>query len=161
MRVYRFLSALTLGAAIAGAVVGEGVALANDDGAIAVVVNANVPIDEISVSQLRRVFLSEPTETGGGNRFMPLNQKPGTNVREAFDRKVLKLDADEVAKFWVDQRIRGKGKPPRAIPNAKLLLRLLPRLDGAIAYVRASEVGAGVKVLKIDGKKPGDPGYPL
>jgi hypothetical protein len=32
---------------------------------------------------------------------------------------------------------------------------------GGIALVDAADVKFGMKVLKIDGKSPGDPGYPL
>ena len=43
-----------------------------------------------------------------------------------------------------------------------LLLRVLAQLPGGVSYVRTSDLaaaGAGVRVLTIDGKKPGDAGY--
>jgi hypothetical protein len=38
---------------------------------------------------------------------------------------------------------------------------LVRDIPGAIALVPASKVPPGVKVLRIDGKRPGEPGYPL
>jgi hypothetical protein len=42
-----------------------------------------------------------------------------------------------------------------------MLVRVVPQLAGTIGYVRANEVGPGMKAITIDGKKPGDPGYLL
>src|SRR5687767_6521404 len=73
------------------------------DKPIAVVVSAGMTVDNIESSTLRRVFSAEPTETGAGGRFLPLNQEPGTAVRVRFDKAVLRLDPEEVSTFWVDQ----------------------------------------------------------
>ena len=35
------------------------------------------------------------------------------------------------------------------------------KLKGAITVVRLDQLPKGVKVLRIDGKKPGEEGYPL
>jgi hypothetical protein len=42
-----------------------------------------------------------------------------------------------------------------------VLQRVVARLGGAIAYVRAREVTDEVKIVRIDGKRPGDAGYPI
>jgi hypothetical protein len=38
---------------------------------------------------------------------------------------------------------------------------LVTAIPGAVAFVDASQVPKGLKVLKIDGKLPADPTYPL
>jgi hypothetical protein len=126
---------------------------------LVVVVAATSLLADLSRGDLRRAYLGEPT-SGPGGRLIPLNQVPGTSVRTQFDRVVLGLEPDAVARWWIDQRIRGLGGAPRSIP-AGVLGRLLPRLSGTIGYLRATEVGPGLKVVTIDGKKPGDPGYLL
>ena len=129
------------------------------DPPLVVIVAATSPLQDISRGALRRAFLGEPTG-GPGGRLIPLNQPPATPARTAFDKAVLGLEGDAVAQFWIDQRIRGQAGAPRAIPTA-LLPRVVSQLAGAIGYVRLNEVAAGVKVVTIDGKKPGDRGYPL
>jgi hypothetical protein len=42
-----------------------------------------------------------------------------------------------------------------------MALDQVSHVPGAMAFVQASSVGKGVKVLKIDGKLPGQAGYPL
>jgi hypothetical protein len=129
--------------------------------ALVVIVGAQNPLRDISRQTLRRAYLSETTEEQGV-RMVPLNQMPGAPARVAFDRTLLGLEPDAVARFWIDQRIRGQGNAPRGIPNVALLLRVLAQLPGGISYLRRADLPAnapGVKVLTIDGKKPGEPGY--
>jgi hypothetical protein len=139
--------------------VGAAPALRAADPPLVVIVATTNPMQDISRASLRRSFLGEPT-SGPGGKLIPLNQLPGTAARVQFDRIVLGLDPEDVARFWIDQRIRGLGGAPRAIPSA-MLVRVIPQLAGTISYVRTNELGPGVKVITIDGKKPGDPDYLL
>ena len=128
---------------------------------LVVVVGAGSPMRDISRSTLRRAYLGEVTEDHGA-RLVPLNQPPGAPARVAFDRALLGLPPDAIARFWIDQRIRGQGSAPRAIPTVPLLLRVLAQLPGGISYLRRADLPANtttVKVLTVDGKKPGDAGY--
>jgi hypothetical protein len=134
-------------------------ALRAADPPLVVIVAAASPLQDISRGNLRRAFLSEPTG-GPGGKLIPLNQPPGTSARTQFDKVVLNLEGEAVARFWIDQRIRGQPGAPRAFPSS-MLTRVVPQLAGSIGYIRANEVVPGVKVVTIDGKKPGDPGYLL
>jgi hypothetical protein len=127
---------------------------------VVVVVGASSPISDISKSALRRAFLAEPTVVAGV-KLLPLNQEPGTPERSRFDRTVLDLAPDAMSRFWIDQRLRGQGNPPRAIPSVPLLGKLVNQLPGAICYMKESEVPPGVKVLTVDGKKAGTSAYAL
>ena len=140
---------------------GGGARLANaTDVPLAIIVSESSPLTNISKSALRRGFLSEPTVIAGV-KLLPLNQNPGTPDRIRFDIVVLDLPPDAMSRFWIDQRIRGQGSPPRAIPSVAILGKLLAHLPGAISYVKLTEVPVGVKVLTVDGMKPGEPGYSI
>jgi hypothetical protein len=129
------------------------------DPPLVVIVAAASPMQNISRGNLRRLFLGEPT-SGPTGKLIPLNQPPASLARTQFDRIVLGLEPDAVARFWIDQRIRGLGGAPRAIQPG-MLVRVVPQLAGTIGYIRVTELGPGIKALTIDGKKPGDPGYLL
>lgn len=128
---------------------------------LVVVVGAQSPLRDISRSALRRAYLGDVTEDHGV-RLVPLNQPPGSPARVSFDRALLGLPPEAIARFWIDQRIRGQGSAPRAIPTVSLLLRVLAQLPGGISYLRRSDLPAnstGVRVITVDGKKPGAAGY--
>jgi len=129
--------------------------------ALVLVVARDVPLSDITTSTLRRVFQGMPTMFAGGRRFVPLNHPTGTPTRIQFDRAILELEPNSVGAYWIDRRIRDESPPPRTIPSAELAQRIAASLPGAITYVYEDDVSAAVKVLTIDGKSPGQKGYPL
>lgn len=50
---------------------------------------------------------------------------------------------------------------PKIVFSTDMLRDLVTVIPGAIGFVPASEVGPDLKVIRIDGKLPGDEGYPL
>lgn len=128
---------------------------------LVVVVGAKTDITDISLAMLRRAFQGEQAVTPGGKRLVPLNHAVGSAERTVFDRAVLGLAPEEVGRFWIARRIRDEGAPPRTLPSADLGVRVVASYPGAITYVDAKLVTAAVRVLRIDGKLPGDSGYLL
>src|SRR4051812_775775 len=78
---------------------------------IAVVMSSNSRQRGLSSDKLRRVFLALPTDDDDGQRFVPINLAQSSVVRERFDRNVLSMAPEEIARYWIDQRLRGN-KPP-------------------------------------------------
>jgi hypothetical protein len=128
---------------------------------LVVIMAAAVPITDISWSTLRRAFLGEMAEYQSGKRLIPFNAPPGAIARVIFDKRVLNLSADEVGRFWVDRRIRDEGAPPRTVPTHELAVRVAAGVAGAITYVPADVPMKGVRILTIDGRSAGSPGYLL
>jgi len=50
---------------------------------------------------------------------------------------------------------------PRAMNGSATAKQYVSVTPGAISYVRSSDTDDSVKVLKVDGKSPGEAGYPL
>jgi hypothetical protein len=118
-------------------------------------------LHDIDAVELRRIFLGYSRLDPDGRILIPLNHPPGAEARKRFDRVLLGFDADDAAKYWVDQRIRGARVPPRTATPEHLLQRVVARLPGAISYVMQGSLIPGVRALTIDGKRAGDPGYAL
>jgi hypothetical protein len=126
-----------------------------------VIISSTVGLTDISSALLRRTFQGYPAEYKPGKRLIPLNYPNEAEERHRFDLIVLGLTADEVGRFWVDQRIRGSGSPPRTVPSAELAVRVVLSFAGAITYTTPELVKPGLTVLTIDGKAAGDPNYML
>jgi hypothetical protein len=126
---------------------------------IAVVMSSNSRQRGLSSDKLRRVFLALPTDDDDGHRFVPINLAQSSNVRERFDRNVLSMSPSEIARYWIDQRLRGN-KPPRSASSLDLCRRAVQELPGAISYLPMSQVGS-LKVLAIDDRVPRDSAYGL
>jgi ABC-type phosphate transport system substrate-binding protein len=139
--------------------IGTALRASADSPAIAVVVGAKSAQRVLSLDQLQRVFLNKDTNDVDGNRFVPLNQRNNSDERARFDARVLGMTPDEAARYWIDQRLRGKRAPATA--TWLMLRRALNELPGAISYVAANAVDSSIRVLSIDGHLPSDSAYPI
>jgi ABC-type phosphate transport system substrate-binding protein len=126
---------------------------------IAVVVAKSSPLTNLSLYQLKHIYLGELLTDPDGKRIIPLNQPIQSDDRTAFDAQVLRMSPDQQASYWIDRRIRGLSGSPRTVDSGDLAQRIVARLDGAVAYVPISAVRPDVKIVRVDGKLPDDPGY--
>ncbi|MBX2812758.1 MAG: hypothetical protein KTR25_13155 [Myxococcales bacterium] len=127
---------------------------------LVVIVSKKLPVKDLPKGMIQLLFLGETVEATG-KRLFPLNLSPEAPERQSFDEKMLGISPKDMPRFWIDQRIRGKNKPPKTIPSMKLLLRLVAKLPGAIGYVPESAVTEAVQIVAIDGKRPTDRDYAL
>lgn len=134
---------------------------AGSDLALAVIVAPTNKLTNISVADLRRVFQSERLTDPDGNRLIALNHPPKTVDRVGFDEVVMGMDPEAVGRFWIDRKIRGGSGPPRTVESLATLRRVVEKLPGAIGYIRPAQLSNEVRAIRVDGKLPEDPGYPV
>ena len=127
---------------------------------LAIVVAKDSPISELSIYDLKRLYKGE-TINAAGKRLVPLNLAPPAAERTAFDRVVLGMNPENIARYWIDRKIRGQPGPPKNVDSPDLLQRVVGRVDGAVGYVKLADVRPEVKAIRIDGKGPKDSGYPI
>jgi hypothetical protein len=129
---------------------------------VLVLVSAATGAGDISLGVLRSAFENQPTEYRG-NRLLPFNLPPGDPARVLFDKVVLRLAADRIGAYWIDQKIRTGMSPPRSVNSHDMLLRVIASLKGAIGYAQMNPhaVPLGIVALTVEGKSPTDPAYPL
>ncbi len=150
-----FASAVTATFIAARPIVGY----ARADNEFAIVVAKESPLDTFSLADLKHVYQAVPMVGPGGKRLIPLNLPPNSPDRVAFDRAVLGMTPENVSAYWIDKKIRGQPGAPKSIDTPELLLRIVNRIEGSMGYVRANQVTKDVKVVRIDGKVPGEAGY--
>jgi len=126
-----------------------------------VIVHPKNQINDIPMYALRAIFLKQKQNWPDGTPIIVINFKARSRPRAAFDYLVSRMLPDEVAAYWVDRRIRGKGSPPRSLNSSRLIQRIVARHPGVISYVPADELTETVKILKVDGQAPGTGRYPL
>lgn len=139
------LVALAL-AALAGSAT-RSIGHADDTEDMLVVVHPRSRISVLSAQQLEAIYTRSTTRWDDGALIIPFNLADTSPLRHRFDRTVLRLDPQQVGRFWLDQRIRGLGAPPKQVPDIALLVKVIERLPGSIGYAPASRIRPGVKVV--------------
>lgn len=135
----------------------------------AVVVHPLVTTSAVSMSQLREMFLGTRRRWDDGTAVVVIVQAPGTRTRGIVLRTLYRMDESAFKRYWIARTLRGGGSDsavstdggPTLVSSDAMARRLTASIPGAVAIVPASEVDAGVRVLRIDGRLPGNDGYPL
>jgi ABC-type phosphate transport system substrate-binding protein len=125
---------------------------------ISIVVHKRSSVSGVDRNELRQIFQTNKTAwSQTGDRVTPLNLPEKHLARQEFDRVVLGLEPDRVARYWVDRKIRGDARPPRTAPNPAAVVRAVAGNPEMVGYVPTSEVGKDVKVIAriVDGKLQG------
>lgn len=127
--------------------------------AIAVIVSPNTPIVNLSLDQLRRIYLGSTTTIANDGSVILVEHPP---EREAFYRAALGMSEDRVKRHWIRVVFAGDdAAPPREIEESGAVNQYVAGHHGAIAFLSESAVQQDVKIVTIDGRRPSDPGYPL
>lgn len=152
------LVSLVLGTLIAAAT-----ARAQDKaGHLAIVVNKGSGLSEVSSAELAKFFKAEKTKAPDGSKVVIVMQEAGRPEREAALQNIYKMSDGEYNKYFLQATFTGAvASAPKALANGRSVLAFVAANPGALGYVKGDETDDTVKVLKIDGKVPGDAGYSL
>jgi hypothetical protein len=128
---------------------------------LVVVVRKSSPLSDLSLRDLKRLYLGEYITDADGTKLMALNHPAQSPDRVGFDQVVLKMKPDQIGRFWLDRKIRGQPPAPRSVAPRELLRKLVAATPGAVTYLREGEVDLELKAVTIDGKRPDAADYPL
>jgi phosphate transport system substrate-binding protein len=129
---------------------------------LAIVVNRNNPLSEISLADLRRVFRGQRTRWTNGRRVTLVMRDAGAPERNAMIQSLYGLDEEQYRRTYLQAVFSGEaGDAPKTLASTNGVLRFVYNVPGAIGYVRARDVDPSVKTLRVDGRLPGEPGYRL
>jgi hypothetical protein len=117
---------------------------------LVVVVARGSSLTNISRSDLRRCFLSEPVSSDG-KVLVPFNASANSPDRIGFDRAVLGMSPDEVGRFWVDRKVRGQSGAPRSLPSPAHVAKVAAKFPNAIGYLPADQLTSDIQPVAIDG----------
>jgi hypothetical protein len=130
---------------------------------IAVIVHPRVPADDLSLTELRRIFLGQQPVWSSELMVTLLMPPRGSLEREVLLRQIYQQRSEsQYQQYWIN-RMFADGAPvaPKATGSREMSASLVREIPGAVALVPVDKIPKGVKVLRIDGKRPGESGYPL
>ena len=128
-------------------------------GSYAVVVGPSSAIVQLSLDQLRRLYLAESTTLPSGERARIVVLKP---FAAAFDQMALGLSEARVRRRWVSAAFRGEVTViPTEVETAADVRRELATYPNAVGFLPFTALDASVRVVRIEGKHPSDPKYPI
>jgi ABC-type phosphate transport system substrate-binding protein len=134
---------------------------------IVVIVNSSNPVDNLSMGELKKLFLSDRSRWDTGKAVAPVMLSAGAPERTSFLKAVCGMSDADLSKYFMQAAFTGKSAtPPKEVSSASAVKSFVAGSPGAIGFVKASDFhgdgsDGGVKSVKIDGAAASDPGYKL
>ena len=157
----------TARAALLLAICGGGAAMpstatAQEKGDVAVVVNRDVPVDNLTLADLRRLVLGDREFWPASVRVTLLVRAPVAHERDVLLKSVCQMTEAQFRQHWIAKVFRADtAVAPKIVYSNEMAVDLVNRIPGAITFVDVSHMSSRLKVVRIDGRLPGEKGYPL
>ena len=129
---------------------------ASETASYAVIVATDVPLTDISLDELRRVFVLKRAFWKPGKQIRVVLPGTGLPARAFLLDRVCQKTEGELRRLVLESTYRGEtDQPPKVASSDEDALRLVSLLPSAVALVTAeTSLPPGVKTLRIDGKLP-------
>ena len=129
---------------------------------IAVVVHPDTPVSNLSLSEVRKVFLGDRQYWSTNVPVVLMIRAPVARERDVVLKIIYQMSESQFKQYWIAKIFRAEAATaPKVVYSNDMANQLLTAIPGAIAFVDSKEVKPGTKVVRVDGRLPGEAGYPL
>ena len=129
---------------------------------VAIVVHPNVPVDDLSLAEVRKIFMGDRQFWSPNLRVTLLIRAPVARERDIVLKSLYQMTEAQFRQYWISKVFRAEAvSGPKIVYSNEMTTELVNSIPGCIAFVDASQVPKNLKVVKINGLLPGDKGYPL
>ena len=131
-------------------------------GDLAIIAHPGVPVDELTLPELRQVFKAERQYWTKDLPVVVFVRAASSAERDAVLKVIFQMAEQQFQNYWTAKTFRAEaGSSPKNLTSNELTQRFVAAKPGAVGFLAASDVKPGVKVLRIDGRLPGEQGYKL
>ena len=129
---------------------------------IAIVVHKDTQVDNLSLQELRSIFLADQQFWSNRARIILLVRAPQSDERDFVLNRIYQMSEAQFRQYWIAKMFRAEvPRGPKIVFSNDMALDLVIAIPGSISFIRADQVTDDVKVMRIDGALPSDAAYPL
>lgn len=129
---------------------------------VAVVVHPDTPVSDLSLEEVRKIFLGDRQYWTAKLPVVLLIRAPVAHERDVVLRDIYEMNEVQFKRYWIAKIFRAESaSAPKIVYSNDMTNELTSAIPGAIAFLDARDVRPDVKVVRVDGHLPGEPGYPL
>ena len=116
--------------------------------AVAIVVNRSHKIGDMSLADVRKLFLGEKGTLPNGRRVILLMSPAGTPARETVLRQIYKMSESEFAKYVLQSAFTGRQTPPHEVAAGEMK-RLVAERPDVIGYLPVTQVDDAIRAVLV------------
>jgi hypothetical protein len=144
------------------AVVMLSVSLAAAPGDVAVVVGPDTPVDNLSFTDVRKLFMGDRQYWNSNLRVTLLIRAPVARERDVVLKMIYGMTEAQFRQYWISKIFRLEtSSGPKIVYSTEMASELVTAIPGAVAFMDSAIVPKSLKIVKIDGRSPGEKGYRL
>lgn len=129
---------------------------------LAIIVNRQNPVENLSMAELRTIFLGERSHWPNGRRITLVMMETGQPERDTLVRDVCRMTESDLRRRFLQGLLTGEVLvSPKTLATPVGVRKFVFNVPGAVGYLRPEDVDDSVKVIRIDGHLPSDADYPL
>ena len=129
---------------------------------IAIDVHKSTEVENLSLTELRSIFLADQQFWSDRTRITLLVRAPQSDERDFVLNRIYQMTEPQFRQYWIAKMFRSEvPRGPKIVFSTDMTVDLVVAIPGSISFVRADEVSENVRIVRIDGKLPSDAGYPL
>jgi ABC-type phosphate transport system substrate-binding protein len=129
---------------------------------VAVVVQPDTPVSNLSLADVRKIFLGDRQYWTANTPVVLLIRAPVARERDVVLKVIYQMSESQFKQYWIAKIFRAESaSAPKVVYSNDMANELVTALPGAIAFVDSRDVRSGTKVVRVDGRLPGEAGYPL
>lgn len=129
---------------------------------IAIIVHPDVPFENVTFDELRRLVLGDRQFWNSNLRVTLLLRAPVARERDVVLKKIYQMTESQYRQYWIGKVFRAESTAgPKTVYSSSMAITLVGSIPGALTFIDVAEVPRDLKILRVNGLLPGEPGYPL
>ena len=129
---------------------------------VALVVHPDTPVSNLTLAEVRKVFLGERQYWSANVPVVLLIRAPVARERSVVLKTIYQMSDSQFKQYWIAKIFRAESaSAPKVVYSNDMANELVTAIPGAIAFIDIREVRPGAKVIRVDSRLPGETGYPL
>ncbi|GAB3382379.1 phosphate ABC transporter substrate-binding protein [Massilia agri] len=140
-RIRRFLTTAVLPLAL--------VLSSNASAELVVIVSARSPAQGLTSDQVAAIFLGQAGRFPDGQEVLALDQRVGSQERNAFYQQVTGKTPALLKAHWSKMVFTGRGQPPREAADSASVRRMVAENPSMIGYIDRAALDASVRPVLV------------
>jgi len=137
-------------------------ALLGAEGDVAIVVRKDLPVDDLTLAEVRKLFMGDRQFWTNNLRVTLLIRAPEARERTVVLKKIYQMTEPQFRQYWVSKIFRADSATgPKFVYSNEMAAELIGAIPGAVAFADPAKIPPNLKVVRVDGRLPGEKSYPL
>ena len=129
---------------------------------VALVADPDIPVNNLTLAEVRKVFRGERQYWNTNLAVVLLIRAPVARERDVVLKIIYQMSESQFKQYWIAKIFRAESATaPKVVYSNDMANQLVTAIPGAIAFIDSKDVKPGSKVLRVEGRLPGEAGYPL